>query len=241
MNPSITPIRLAPAIFSLLIVVLPVYGDPAPMIVGAPSTVKPMPPQVESNNGLAATVGSMKFDRTPESLLQAVQTQQSGKPLSEAERFRISVILGDWDAVGKSLASLPIADARAAYARMLASLVASSQSAAQFYQQAQRNAKQRPQENEDQRKSLLLSDDFYAVLAASPADLDESNINVVAELVKIAIGDAGKIEFMSVGSPMPRITCRSNASSGSRLTRCHWYWQWSITPKQGSKIVMNGY
>lgn len=197
MNPSITPIRLAPAIFSLLIVVLPVYGDPAPMIVVAPSTVKPMPPQVESNNGLAATVGSMKFDRTPESLLQAVQTQQSGKPLSEAERFRISVILGDWDAVGKSLASLPIADARAAYARMLASLVASSQSAAQFYQQAQRNAKQRPQENEDQRKSLLLSDDFYAVLAASPADLDESNINVVAELVKIAIGDAGKIEFMS--------------------------------------------
>lgn len=167
----------------------------------------------EKGGAFAAAVSSMKFDRTPQSLLKAVQAQQSGQQISEAERFRIAVILGDWESVGKALKSLPPADASAAYNRMLAALVEGSQSASQFYQQSQpgNQGGQRTPDPDANRKGLLLSDDFYAVIAAAPKDLTDDNLKMVSEMVKIAIGDLGKKEFLSrldtglhgIGGPDP--------------------------------------
>jgi hypothetical protein len=160
----------------------------------------PAPPDGVGRS-LAAAVSSMKFDRSPESLLRAVQSQQSGKPMSEADHFRIAVILGDWETVASTLKAMSPDDAKSAYARMLAALVDGSQSAAQFYQQtpAARPGMQGPDNDSNARstKALLLSDDFYAVLAASPADLTETSLKQVSELVKIAIGDAGRKEFLA--------------------------------------------
>ena len=159
---------------------------------------------------LASAVAKMKFERTPEALFQAVKSQQSAGSLSEAERFRIAVLLGDWDSVGKTLKTLPEQDAKRAYSRLLESLAGSSQSAAQFYQQSTPSvpAPEMMDEGDDSipaprpaqpvsKRSLLLSDDFYAVIAAAPADLDGSHLKAVAALVKIAVGSAGKKDFLT--------------------------------------------
>lgn len=201
---------------------MPLLDAQGPAITITPTEQAPPPanpttaPAAPDDKGkiFATSVSSMKFDRTPESLLQVVQTQQSGKPLTEAESFHIAVILGDWEAVGKALKSLPPSVAASAYNRMLAALVEGSQSAAQFYQQSQRNNSgggPRPSDATPNRKSLLLSDDFYTVIAASPKELTDDNLKLVSELVKIAIGDSGKKEFLQrlntglrgIGGPNP--------------------------------------
>jgi hypothetical protein len=166
-------------------------------------------PAAPETKGLASEIARMKFDRTPEALFQAVKSQQAGAALPEAERFRIAVLLGDWEAVGRTLKALPAPDAKRAYSRLLEALSGSSQSAAQFYQQGQQPSGRPDMFPEDgdgeagakqpgaiAKRSLLLSDDFYAILAAAPADLDASHLPQVSALVKIAIGPAGKKDFL---------------------------------------------
>ena len=190
----------------------PAPGDPA--TPAAPTAdEKPVapeqPPEIERVKPVpdfATTVAKMKFDRSPEALLDAVKTQQAGTELSPAERFRIAVLLGDWEAVGKQLKTLPPADAKRAYGLLLTSLAASSQSAGQFYQQAAPSRAQQIQSQSGsgssapapvEKRSLLLSEDFYAVLDAAPADLDATNLPQVTALVKIAIGPLGKKDFLA--------------------------------------------
>jgi hypothetical protein len=184
----------------------PPPADQAPVAPAAtvPAEPAPAPPAEDFAKALA----KMRFDRSPEALLDAVKTQQDGTELSQAEQFRIAVLLGDWEAVGKQLASLPPADAKRAYGVLLTSLAAGSQSAGQFYQQAPPSRSQpqvqpsgegpspRAAESADKR-SLLLSDDFYAVLAAAPADLDASHLQQVTALVKIAVGATGRKDFLA--------------------------------------------
>jgi hypothetical protein len=194
---ALTAIGLAPTLIAQDVTIRIVPADQVPP--PAPEAPAPAAPN-HAARAFASAVSSMKFDRTPQSLLRAVQDQQSGQTLSEAERFRIAVILGDWESVGNALKSLPPADASSAYNRMLTALVEGSQSAAQFYQQTQpgnQGGGQRNPEPDTNRKGLLLSDDFYAVAAAAPKDLAEENLPMIAEMVKIAIGDAGKKEFLT--------------------------------------------
>ena len=191
--------------------VAPAPGDqaaPAAPVAGENPVIPEKPPEIEPVKPVpdfASTVAKMKFDRSPEALLDAVKTQQAGTELSPAERFRIAVLLGDWEAVGKQLKALPPADAKRAYGLLLTSLAASSQSAVQFYQQAAPNrAQMQPQPGGGpsgpapvEKRSLLLSEDFYAVLDAAPADLDATNLPQVTALVKIAIGPLGKKDFLA--------------------------------------------
>jgi hypothetical protein len=109
--------------------------------------------------------------------------------------------------VGAALKTLSTPEAMKAYSRLLESLASSSQSAAQFYQQ---NPNQRNQPDMDEgdeqpnpnqpkqaeKRSLLLSEDFYAVLKAAPGDLDATFLPPVSTLVKVAIGPGGKREFL---------------------------------------------
>ncbi len=161
-------------------------------------------------NNLAAAIAKMKFDRTPEALLQAVKSQSAGGKISDAEKFHIAVLLGDWEAVGKTLATLPEADAKRAYAKLLESVAGNSQSAAQFYQQTPQPQPQifgggdeEPTDGSGRqpkttgKRSPLLPEDFYAIIAASPTDLDVSHLPQISSLVKIALGATGKKDFLA--------------------------------------------
>ena len=136
-----------------------------------------MPPE------LTNAIHTMSFDRSSESLFDAVKSQQSGGKLSESEKFRLALLLGDWGHIAAALKTLPEEDATKAYARLLDSLTTNSQSAAQFFQQQARSTASSVTYDENgnaiaaaapqpsQRRGLFLSDDFYAVIDASPGEL----------------------------------------------------------------------
>jgi len=168
------------------------------------TAAKEMPPE------LTNAIHTMSFDRTSEALFAAVRSQQSGGKLSESERFRLAILLGDWASVGAALKTLPEEDAMKAYTRLLDSLTTNSQSAAQFFQQSQSRSTAStvtydangnpimpaaPAANT--RRGLLLSDDFYAVIDAAPANLSESHIASLTALVRVAIGTGGKNDFLT--------------------------------------------
>lgn len=163
-----------------------------------------MPPE------LTNAIHTMSFDRSSESLFEAAKAQQSGGKLSESERFRLALLLGDWSYIATALKTLPDADAARAYTRLLDALTTNSQSAAQFYQQSRssgastvtydENGNPIPaansRSNSSHRRGLFLSDDFYAVIEAAPGDLTEAHLPSLASLAKMAIGNAGRSEFL---------------------------------------------
>lgn len=156
-----------------------------------------------------ASLRTMNFSRTPQALFDAVKSQQSGGKLSESDRFRLAVLLGDWESVAQTVKALPPEDGMRVYSRLLESLATNSISAAQFFQQW---APQRsnPVYNEDgelqppsgvptrtDKRALFLSDDFYAVINAAPADLEVSHLSHIATLMRAAIGPGGKKDFVA--------------------------------------------
>src|SRR5690349_7160234 len=54
----------------------------------ATNTSETMPPE------LTNAIHTMSFDRSSESLFEAVKSQQSGGKLSESEKFRLALLLG---------------------------------------------------------------------------------------------------------------------------------------------------
>lgn len=167
------------------------------------TTSETMPPE------LTNAIHTMSFDRSSESLFEAVKSQQSGGKLSESEKFRLALLLGDWKSIGVALKTLPEEDANTAYARLLDSLTTNSQSASQFFQQqAARGASSITYDENGNpmpaaapapstRRGLFLSDDFYAVLDAAPSDLTASHIPSVTSLVRTAIGNGGRQDFLA--------------------------------------------
>ena len=166
------------------------------------AAAKDMPPE------LTNAIHTMSFERTSEALFDAVRAQQSRGKLSESERFRLAILLGDWASVGTALKTLPEGDAIKAYTRLLDSLTTNSQSAAQFFQQSRSGASSVTYDANGNpipaampapstRRGLFLSDDFYAVVDAAPADLAASHLSSVAALVKVAIGAGGKNDFLA--------------------------------------------
>lgn len=158
---------------------------------------------------LASAIGAMNFDRSSGALLGLVRAQQAGGQLSEADQFRLAVLLGDWASVGKALKALPPEVADPAYTRLLESLAATSQSAAQFFQQQPAGQRgmpimvmpedgdsPQPGRRTEDKRSLFLSDDFYAVIAAAPSDLTAAHLKSLATLARLALGPAGREDFL---------------------------------------------
>ncbi|HEY0551643.1 MAG TPA: hypothetical protein VGF13_18710, partial [Verrucomicrobiae bacterium] len=158
---------------------------------------------------LSNAIHAVNFDRSPEALFDAVRTQQAGGKLSESERFRLAVLLGDWGHVSTALKTLTDEDSMKAYSRLLESLATNSQSAAQFFQQQQQsrgsagvtydqygNPIPGTPASTVSRRAPFLNDDFYAVLDAAPADLTASHLPYVTMLVNVAIGAGGKQDFL---------------------------------------------
>lgn len=160
---------------------------------------------------LASAWRTLSFDRSSSALLKIVRPQESGGKLTEAERFRLAVLLGDWAYVGRTLKTLPPEDALAAYTKLLESLAANSQSASQVFQQStpprgvpvmspdeeEDNPNPQPPKRPEDKRGLFLSEDFYAVLAAAPTNLTAAHVTPLATLARVAIGPGGKPDFLA--------------------------------------------
>ncbi len=154
-------------------------------------------------SGLASAISNMKFERTPEAVFEAVQSQKSGGKLSEAERFRLAVLLGDWEQVGRALKTLPADQGMRAYSRLLEAMASNSLSADQLFKQvtsrsssSSSSSSASGQPKAPDKRSLLLSEDLYALLAAAPADLTASHLSGLTTLIKVAVGPAGRQDFL---------------------------------------------
>ena len=154
------------------------------------------PTSIEPND-LAMALAKMDFKRTPEELFKAMKAQQSGGALSEADQFHVAVLIGDWTSVATTLKQLPEKDAARVYSRLLNALASNSQSAAQLFQITDPSRGGGPDESSGRNKTaLLLSEDFYALLRASPTELKADHLPNIASLIKVAVGEGGRKAFL---------------------------------------------
>src|SRR4030095_4691737 len=148
---------------------------------------------------LAESIPTMDFERTPEALFQAVQSQKSGGKLSEVEKFRLAVLLGDWAYVGRTLQAMPGPDGMKAYSRLLDALATNSLSSEQLFQQINSPAASSSSSSSSSsgnqpkadKRTVLLSGDFYALVDAAPGDLGSEHMQSLSALVKVAVGSGG--------------------------------------------------
>lgn len=171
-------------------------APPAPAAAPA-AEVKPEVPD------FAKSLLTMKFDRSPEALLAATRAQRKGGELSQEEAFKMSVMFGDWAEVGKTLASLAPEGAVAGYAKLLESLASQAipvgmvlkapEQESDDVDPFEENVRLQNERNQLKKKSApLLSEDFYGIVDASPADIREENIPSLTQLAKTALGEGGR-------------------------------------------------
>lgn len=152
---------------------------------------------------LAKKIAGMKFDRSPEAVLAATRIQRKGADLPPEEAFQLSYMFGDWEAVGKTLASLPQKEAVDIFSKMLATLGEQSiavgevlknpEGASADEEPYERMNRLRNEREQLKRKSApVLSEDFYGIVNASPADLREEDVENLAKLAKKALGEGGR-------------------------------------------------
>lgn len=120
----------------------------------------------------------------------------------------MSVMLGDWTAVGNTLASLSPEDAAMGYTRLLDSLsgqaigveavLKPSEDGNSEDEDPRERAMQQMKEREDLKKkpAPLLSEDFHALVNACPGKLREENIPALAKLVKTSLGEGGRASLV---------------------------------------------
>jgi hypothetical protein len=196
---------------ALLLVATPASGQliqliPAQATAAAEAPPGPPPAAPEAKPDgmdLGKALMEMKFDRSPDALLAATRTQRKSDALSPVEEFKMAVMFGDWAAVGKALAALPPETAADGYSKLLESLAEQSIGVGAVLRAPdpnigdedpnQRNIRLQKEKNELKTKSApLLSEDFYGLVDASPADLSEKNIPALTKLVQTALGEGGR-------------------------------------------------
>ncbi len=152
---------------------------------------------------LAKKIAAMKFDRSPEAVLAATRIQRKGEDLPPEEAFRLSFMFGDWQAVGETLAKLPEKEALDIYSKMLATLGRQSISVGEVLKNPdagstgeepyERMNRLRNEREQLKRKSApVLSEDFYGIVAASPGDIREEDMENLTRLAKTALGEGGR-------------------------------------------------
>lgn len=167
-----------------------------------------VPVQAAPAQDLGKALRTMKFDRSGEALLAATRAQRKATPPTPEEVFSMSVMLGDWGAVGKTLASLPPEDATIGYTRLLDALADQSISVGLMLKAPDQSSdeedpRERMQRLQKEREELkkkpapLLSEDFYSLVEAAPGDLREENIPALTKLVKTALGEGGRTTLVT--------------------------------------------
>ncbi len=176
--------------------------------VDAPVAEEAKPEAKPDESDLGAALLTMKFDRSPEALLAATRAQRKSETLSPVEEFKMSVMFGDWVAVGKALAALEPETAATGYSKLLDSLAEQSIPVGMILRTPdqdngdeepyERNNRLQKERNELKGKSApLLSEDFYSLVDASPTDLRESDIPSLAKIIKNALGEGGRSSLVT--------------------------------------------
>jgi hypothetical protein len=170
---------------------------PDPAAAAAAAAAEP-----EGPKELGEALATMKFDRSGDALLAATRAQRKGTPPTPEEEFNMSVLLGDWTAVAKALAELPSEQAVSGYTRLLDSLGDQSIGVDVVLKAEAVNSDEDPNERiqrlQKERETLkkkpapLLSEDFYALIDASPSNLREENIPALTKLAKTVLGEGGR-------------------------------------------------
>ncbi len=173
----------------------------------APDGSAPVAPGAPAADTAAADFGKalhkMTFDRSQEALLAATRAQRKAGEISREDAFKMAVILGDWAAVGKTLAEVAPEDGAAGYSKLLEALAAQSIPVGEVlkapdpgsadedpYERMNRLQNERHQSKP--KAAPLLSEDFYALVEAAPGDLREENLAPLAKLAKTALGEGGR-------------------------------------------------
>ena len=198
---------------------LPVHADEDeedPKPAASPAKAGPEP-----TSELGKELVKAKFQRSGKALLEATKAQRKDTPPTAIEAFQMSVMLGDWTAVAKTLAELPPEDAIAAYTVLLDSLAEQSVSVGVVLKAPENNEEEDPNEQrrrlQKEREELkkqpapILSEDFYSLVDACPRNLREENIPALTKLAKTALGESGrttlvermKTEWKGFGSATP--------------------------------------
>lgn len=193
----------------------PAAGQPAAAAPTAPAEAPKADPSAQPDPSgevkkeaapgadLGAALKTMKFDRSSDALLAATRAQRRDTPLNAQEAFNVMVVLGDWQGVGKALATVPPESAVAGYTRLLEALAEQSLSAGAVWKRpgdasdeedpnARRVRLQKEKEDLKKKAPPLLSKDFYELVDASPGDLREENVPALTQLVKMAVGEGGR-------------------------------------------------
>ena len=181
----------------------------------------PVNPGPELTSELGKEIVKAKFLRSGKALLEATKAQRKDTPPTAIAAFQMSVMLGDWPAVAKTLAELPPGDAVAAYSVLLDSLAEQSVSVGTVLKNPENKEDEDPneqlrrlrKEQEDLAKqpAPILSEDFYSLVDACPGNLREENIPALTKLAMTALGESGrttlvermKTEWKGFGSASP--------------------------------------
>ena len=203
----------------MTVMALPVHADDDdenPKPAAAPAKAGPEP-----TSELGKELVKAKFQRSGKALLEATKAQRKDTPPTAIEEFQMSVMLGDWTAVAKTLAGLPPEDAATVYTTLLNSLAEQSVSVGVVLKAPDNNEEEDPNEQrrrlQKEREELkkqpapILSEDFYSLVNASPGNLREENIPALTKLAKTALGESGratlvermKTEWKGFGSATP--------------------------------------
>lgn len=172
---------------------------------------KPAQPEETAEVKLAKKLKEMKFDRSPEAVLAVTKAQRKDE-LPPEDAFRMDFMFGDWSAVGKTLATLPEADAREIYKKLIETLGEQSipvgevlknpdQGSEEEDPYERMNRLQQERQQLSRKSAPVLSEDFYGLVDASPGDIKEDCIPSLTKLAKVALGEGGRLTLVAKLTP----------------------------------------
>ena len=151
----------------------------------APTPPKPKTPQEK----LHAALTAVKFDRTPDGILDALDEltkkaePQKDKAKAAAERFRLLANAGRWEELGKYIQSLPFdGSAEKAYRHLITTLLRplTTQSAT-----PPPSGTPVPPRPTTKPRPMLTQEDFVEILKLTPVEPSENDIASLGNLLQI--------------------------------------------------------
>ncbi|MCP5548558.1 MAG: hypothetical protein H7A50_14420 [Akkermansiaceae bacterium] len=145
----------------------------------------------------------LKFNRSPEAILEVTRARRKDEELTPVEEFNRAVMFGDWKAVGTTLASLPPEEAKKVYHKLITTLGEQSVPVGMLLREPDRgsdeedpfetrNRLQQERRELEKRPAPLLSEDFYALVDAAPGEITEDDIGAIAKLAQVSLGEGGR-------------------------------------------------
>ena len=157
----------------------------------APTPPKPKTPQEK----LHAALTAVKFDRTPDGILSAVdELQKEAKPTKDktktaAERFRRLANAGSWEELGKHIKSLPFdGSVEKAYRHLITSLlrlpITQSTTPPPISTPPIPSGSKVPIRPTNKPRPMLTQEDFVEILKLAPAEPNEADIASLGNLLR---------------------------------------------------------